>query len=136
MTRAILIALFCLCASMAFAQIGAEKLSNPQQEARAVALQKEFRCLVCQGESLDESNATLASDLRKLIRARIEAGDTNAQIEGYLVSRYGNFILMKPPLEPDTYLLWFGPIALLGVGGAVAAFVIARARKRMAMRAE
>jgi cytochrome c-type biogenesis protein CcmH len=136
MTRAILIAILCLCASMAFAQIGAEKLSNPQQEARAVALQKEFRCLVCQGESLDESNATLASDLRKLIRARIEAGDTNAQIEGYLVSRYGNFILMKPPLEPDTYLLWFGPIALLGIGGGVAAFVIARARKRMVMRAE
>jgi cytochrome c-type biogenesis protein CcmH len=134
MTRAILIAIICLCSAAAFAQSGPEKLSNPQAEARAVALQKEFRCLVCQGESLDESNATLASDLRGLIRARIESGDTNAQIERYLVSRYGNFILMKPPLEPDTYLLWFGPIALLGIGGAVAASVVLRARKRVALQ--
>jgi cytochrome c-type biogenesis protein CcmH len=132
MTRVILIAIICLCISAALAQSGPERLSNPQQEARAIALQKEFRCLVCQGESLDESNATLAADLRRLIRARIESGDTNAQIERYLVSRYGNFILMKPPLEPDTYLLWFGPVALLGIGGAVAAAVVIRARKRMA----
>jgi cytochrome c-type biogenesis protein CcmH len=131
MTRALLIAIICLCAGTALSQTGPEKLSNPAQEARAVALQKEFRCLVCQGESLDESNATLAADLRRLIRARIESGDTNAQIERYLVSRYGNFILMKPPLEPDTYLLWFGPIALLGIGGVAAAAVVIRARKRM-----
>jgi cytochrome c-type biogenesis protein CcmH len=132
MTRAILIAIICLFASnVAFAQAGPEKLADPQAEARAVALQKEFRCLVCQGESLDESNATLAADLRRLIRARIESGDTNAQVERYLVSRYGNFILMKPPLEPDTYLLWFGPIALLGIGGAVAAAVVFRARNRL-----
>lgn len=130
MTRAILIAIICLCSSAAFAQYGPEKLSNPRLEARAVALQKEFRCLVCQGESLDESNALLAANLRALIRARIEAGQTNAQIEQYLVSRYGNFILMKPPLEPDTYLLWFGPLALLGIGGAAAAMVVLRARKR------
>jgi cytochrome c-type biogenesis protein CcmH len=132
MTRALLIAIICLCAGTALSQTGPEKLSNPAQEARAVALQKEFRCLVCQGESLDESNATLAADLRRLIRARIESGDTNAQIERYLVSRYGDFILMKPPLEPDTYLLWFGPIALLGIGCVAAAAVVIRARKRMA----
>jgi cytochrome c-type biogenesis protein CcmH len=131
MTRAILIAIICLCSATAFAQSGPEKLSNPQLEARAIALQKEFRCLVCQGESLDESNALLAANLRRLIRARIESGDTDAQIERYLVSRYGNFILMKPPLEPDTYLLWFGPVALLGIGGAVMALVVLRARKRM-----
>ena len=136
MMRTILIAIICLCSGAALAQTGPEKLSNPQAEARAVALQKEFRCLVCQGESLDESGATLASDLRRLIRARIESGDTNAQIEQYLVSRYGNFILMKPPLEPDTYLLWFGPVALLGLGGAAAAIVVFRARKRMAAGAD
>jgi cytochrome c-type biogenesis protein CcmH len=134
MTRAILIAIICLCSAAAFAQPGPEKLANPQLEARAVALQKEFRCLVCQGESLDESNALLAANLRRLIRARIESGDTDVQIERYLVSRYGNFILMKPPLEPDTYLLWFGPVALLGIGGAVIALVVLRARKRMNLR--
>jgi cytochrome c-type biogenesis protein CcmH len=133
MTRAILIAIICLCSASAFAQTGPEKLPDPRQEARAVALQKEFRCVVCQGESLDESNALLAADLRRLIRARIESGDTDAQIQRYLVSRYGSFILMKPPLEPDTYLLWFGPIALLGIGGAVMAFVVLRARNRLAL---
>jgi cytochrome c-type biogenesis protein CcmH len=130
MTRAILIAIICLCSSAAFAQTGPEKLSDPNAEARAVALQKEFRCLVCQGESLDESGAPLAEDLRRLIRARIEAGDSNAQIKAYLVSRYGDFILMRPPLGPDTYLLWFGPVVLLGIGGAVAAIVVFRAQKR------
>lgn len=135
MIRILTIMCLCLCVSIACAQTGPEKLADPKQEARAVALQKEFRCVVCQGESLDESNALLAADLRRLIRARIESGDTDAQIQRYLVSRYGNFILMKPPLEPDTYLLWFGPIALLGIGGAVAAFVVLRARKRMALQA-
>ncbi|HEY1837958.1 MAG: cytochrome c-type biogenesis protein [Rhizomicrobium sp.] len=136
MIRAILIAIVCLCCSAVFAQSGPETLSNPQQEARAVALQKEFRCLVCQGESLDESNALLAANLRRLIRARIERGDSDAQIQRYLVSRYGNFILMKPPLERDTYLLWFGPIVLLGIGGAAVALVILRARQRIAERAD
>lgn len=135
MIRILTIMCLCLFASIAWAQSGPEKLADPRQEARAVALQKEFRCVVCQGESLDESNALLAADLRRLIRARIESGDTDAQIQRYLVSRYGNFILMKPPLEPDTYLLWFGPIALLGIGGPVAAFVVLRARKRMSLQA-
>jgi cytochrome c-type biogenesis protein CcmH len=131
MTRAIFIAIFCLFAGVAHAQSGPDKLSDPRQEARAVRLQKEFRCVVCQGESLDESNSKIAAVMRRLIRARIEAGDSNAQIQAYLVARYGNFILMQPPLEPDTYLLWFGPVALLGIGGVVAAAVIFRARKRI-----
>jgi cytochrome c-type biogenesis protein CcmH len=114
----------------ALAQTGPEKLADPAREARAVALQKEFRCLVCQGESLDESGAPLAADLRRLIRARIEAGDTNAQIERYLATRYGDFILMKPPLEPQTYALWFGPIIILAIGGGVAALVVFRARRK------
>lgn len=131
MMRALVIAIICLLwAAAAQAQYGPEKLADPRQEARAVALQKEFRCVVCQGESLDESNAKLAADLRRLIRTRIEAGDSDNQIEQYLVARYGNFILMKPPLEQDTLLLWFGPLLLLGAGAVTAALVIARARNR------
>ena len=111
----------------AFAAYGPEKLSDPKLEARAVALQREFRCLVCQSQSLDESNAQLADDLRRLIRARIAEGQSDQQITDYLVSRYGNIILMKPPLESDTYLLWFGPLLILLAGGAVAGAVIRRA---------
>jgi len=121
-----------LCVSTAaFADYGPEKLSDPKLEARAVALQRSFRCLVCQGESLDESNAQLADDLRRLIRARIEAGESDKQITDFLVSRYGDVILMKPPLEPGTYALWFGPFLILMVGGATAGFIIYRARTRL-----
>ena len=79
-----------------------DALSNPVEEARARNLQKELRCLVCQGESLDESNASLAVDLRRLIRARIKAGDSDEAIKNFLVSRYGDFILMQPPFEAST----------------------------------
>jgi cytochrome c-type biogenesis protein CcmH len=115
----------------AFAVSGPEHLANPQQEARAVALQKQLRCVVCQGQSLDESNAPLAADLRRLIRARIAAGDSDAQVEQYLVARYGDFILMKPPLEPQTYALWFAPFGVLIMGGAIVAWVLSRARQRL-----
>jgi cytochrome c-type biogenesis protein CcmH len=120
-----------LCVNAAFAVAGSEKLANPQLEARAVALQKELRCVVCQGQSLDESDAPLAADLRHLIRVRIMSGDSDAQVEQYLVARYGDFILMKPPLEPLTYALWFGPLGILLIGGAAVALVIVRARKRL-----
>lgn len=120
-----------LCMGAAFAVAGSEKLADPRLEARAVALQKELRCVVCQGQSLDESNAPLAADLRHLIRVRIKAGDSDEQVEQYLVARYGDFILMKPPLEPLTYALWFGPLGILLIGGAAVALVIFRARKRL-----
>jgi cytochrome c-type biogenesis protein CcmH len=132
MSRALLVALLLFAtATVAWAVDGPDRLSNPSLEARAVALQRELRCVVCQGQSLDESNAPLAADLRRLIRARIAAGDSDAQIENYLVARYGDFILMKPPLEVDTYALWFGPLIVLLAGGAGAAAVIIRARARM-----
>jgi cytochrome c-type biogenesis protein CcmH len=132
MKRILLTLFFSLsCATAAFAVAGAEKLSDPKLEARAVALQKELRCVVCQGQSLDESNAPLAADLRHLIRVRITAGDSDEQVEQYLVARYGDFILMKPPLEPNTYALWFGPLGILLMGGAAVALVIVRARKRL-----
>ncbi len=129
MRRAILALLILLAsASVAPGATGPDRLSNPQQEARAVALQKQLRCLQCQGESLDESSAPLAIDLRRLIRARILAGQSDAQIKTYLVSRYGDFILMKPPLEPATVWLWFGPLLVILAGAAAVAVVVLRAR--------
>lgn len=114
----------------AFAQTGPERLADPVLEARAVALQKELRCLVCQGESLDASNAPLAADLRRLLRVRIAAGDSDDQVKAYLVARYGKFILMNPPLDGDTYLLWFGPFAVLLAGVSAAYLVMRRAAAR------
>ena len=128
---ALLLAAHLGVAGPCFAIEGPDRLPDPAQETRAVALQKQLRCVVCQGQSLDESNAPLAADLRRLIRVHIEQGQTDAQIENYLVARYGDFILMKPPLERDTYALWFGPLVVLLAGGAGAVAVIMRARSRM-----
>jgi cytochrome c-type biogenesis protein CcmH len=106
-------------------------LADPALEARAKALQRELRCLVCQGQSIDESNAPLAADLRRLIRDQIKAGQTDDQIKGFLVARYGAFVLMKPPVREDTYFLWFGPAILILVGGAVIGVTIVRSRRRL-----
>lgn len=105
-----------------------ERLADPTLEARARALSKELRCLVCQNESIDESNADLAHDLRVLLRQRIAAGDTDQQAIRFVVSRYGDFVLLKPPVEPATYLLWFGPLALLALGGIGTAVYLRRHR--------
>jgi cytochrome c-type biogenesis protein CcmH len=131
MRRAFLLCLLIgpLLATLVQAATGPDRLADPKLEARAVALQKELRCVVCQGESLDESAAPLAADLRRLIRARLEKGEPDAQIENYLVARYGDFILMTPPLAPETYLLWFGPLIAVTIGGVVAAAAIIRARR-------
>ncbi|HTT98354.1 MAG TPA: cytochrome c-type biogenesis protein [Rhizomicrobium sp.] len=128
MKRLLLVFLF--LSSVAFAAPAPESLPNPAQEAHARALQKEFRCLVCQGESIDESGAPLAADLRRLIREHIARGESDAQIRHYLVVRYGEFILMDPPVEPATYALWAAPILVLLAAGAVAFFIIFRARNR------
>jgi len=77
-----------------------------------------LRCMVCQNESIDESEAPLAHDIRVLVRQRILAGDSDAAIRAFLVARYGDFILLKPPFKPETYLLWAGPFLLLLAGGA------------------
>jgi cytochrome c-type biogenesis protein CcmH len=97
-----------------------EMLKDPALEARARAISRELRCLVCQNETIDDSNADLAHDLRALLRRRLQAGDSDSAAIDYIVSRYGDFVLLKPPVEPATYLLWFGPAALLilGAGGA------------------
>ena len=131
--KRILLAMFLLLstAEPSFAIAGPDHLSDPKLEARAVAIQKSMRCVVCQSQSLDESDAPLAADLRRLIRARIAAGDSDAQVDQYLVARYGDFILMKPPLKPQTYALWFAPLGVLLIGGATVALVMVRARKRL-----
>lgn len=115
-------------ASMAMAAPVADTFSSPAMETRARALQRQLRCLVCQGESIDESQAPLAAELRHLVRHQMAEGKSDDQIKQFLVARYGDFILMKPPLQPDTYVLWLAPfVVLLGAGG-VAYWVIRRAK--------
>ncbi|HEY0107718.1 MAG TPA: cytochrome c-type biogenesis protein [Rhizomicrobium sp.] len=104
-------------------------LADPAQEGRARALQKELRCMVCQGESIDESNAPLAADLRALVRAHIKSGESDDRIKSYLVARYGDFILMQPPFQADTYALWLTPFLVLILAGGVATWVVIRAAK-------
>ena len=108
----------------------AETISDPALEARARNLQRQFRCLVCQGESIDESGSPFAADVRRLVRQQIAGGQSDGQIADFLVARYGAFILMKPPLQSNTWLLWLAPFLVLGVGGAVAGLVIKRAASR------
>jgi cytochrome c-type biogenesis protein CcmH len=106
-------------------------LANPVLEARAKALQKELRCLVCQGQSIDESNAPLAADLRRLIRNQMQAGQSDDQIKAFLVARYGAFVLMKPPVRQDTFFLWFGPMLLVLAGAGAIGVTVARSRQRL-----
>lgn len=106
-----------------------EMLSNPKLEARARTIGKELRCLVCQNESIDDSDADLAHDLRLLVRQRVLAGDSDAQVKQYIVARYGNYVLLKPPFDAETYLLWLGPLVLLlGAVGVVTIYYRRAAR--------
>src|SRR4029077_11172820 len=98
-----------------------EALADPALEARARAISRETRCLVCQNENIDESGADLARDLRRLVRERLVAGDGDQAVRDFLVARYGDYVLLRPPLKPTTWLLWFAPplILLLGILGLV-----------------
>ncbi len=108
-----------------------EMLKDPGLEARARNVSEGLRCLVCQNESIDESHADLARDIRLLVRQRLLAGDSNGQIRDYLVARYGQFILLKPPFETQTLLLWGTPLIVLVLGGIGIAFAT-RGRKVLA----
>ena len=110
----------------------ADSFAEPAMEARARNLQRQLRCLVCQGESIDESGSPFAADVRHLVRQQIADGKGDQQIEDFLVARYGDFILMKPPVQPDTWLLWLAPFLVLGAGGAVAWLVVKKAAAREA----
>lgn len=101
-----------------------EMLKDPALEARARALSADIRCLVCQNQSIDDSDASLARDMRKLVREQITAGKSDQAIRDFLVARYGDFVLLKPPVRRSTWLLWFGPLIvfLLGAGGLLLYF--------------
>ena len=102
----------------AFAVQPDEILADARLEQRARKISAGLRCLVCQNQSIDDSDATLAKDLRILVREHLQAGDSDEQIRAFLVARYGNFILLKPPFAWDTALLWLSPFVLLALGGA------------------
>src|SRR5689334_9174407 len=106
-----------------------EILTDPALEGRARTLSKELRCMVCQNQSIDDSDAPLARDLRLLVRERLKEGDSDQQVMDFLVARFGEFVLLKPRLSWHTVVLWFGPAAALG-GGALALLVFARRRYR------
>lgn len=108
---------FVLLAGPALAVLPHEMLPDPAQEARARALSREIRCQVCQNQSIDDSNAPLAADLRRIVRERIAAGDSDSAVTEFLVRRFGDNVLMRPPVRPDTWPLWFGPAAILIVAG-------------------
>jgi cytochrome c-type biogenesis protein CcmH len=114
---ALLAATLLLLAGPAAAVTPDEQLPDPAQEARARALSQELRCVVCQNQTIDESDATLAHDLRVILRERIAAGDTDKQAEDYLVQRYGSYVMLRPPFQADTVALWLGPLAVLLLGG-------------------
>ena len=118
-----------IASNPAFAVNPDEMLSNPALEERAREISKELRCLVCQNQSIDDSDAELARDLRVLVRERLVAGDDNEEVIDYIVARYGDYVLLNPPLKPETYILWASP-AVLVVLALLAVFAFYRRKQR------
>jgi cytochrome c-type biogenesis protein CcmH len=129
------LALLSLASFAARAVEPSEMLSDPALEQRARTLSKDLRCMVCQNQSIDDSEAPLAHDLRVLVRERLKAGDSDAQVVDFLVARYGEFILLKPPLSWHTAALWGLPPAVLVIG-IFAIVVTLRRRQRLRKRDE
>jgi cytochrome c-type biogenesis protein CcmH len=131
--KAALVLLLTLCLAMpAFAVDPDEVLADPSLEARARAISADLRCLVCQNQSIDDSDADLARDLRLIVRERLVAGDTDAAVVRYVVDRYGEFVLLRPVVAPHTVLLWAAaPLALL-VGGIAIVLGLRRRRRAVA----
>jgi len=109
----IVLLLFALIATPTLAVEPDEMLSDPLLEARAREISKELRCVVCQNQDIDSSNAGVARDLRLLVRERLVAGDTNDEVLAFIQARYGDYVLLKPPFKPSTYVLWFAPLFLI-----------------------
>ena len=128
-----LVALWLLMVAMAF-QAGAKEAApasqEPVLEARVMRIAAELRCLVCQNQTIADSHADLAVDLRRQVREMLVRGQNERQILDYMTARYGDFVLYRPPLKATTALLWFGPAALL-LGGVVTLFIVLRRRSRM-----
>jgi cytochrome c-type biogenesis protein CcmH len=131
--RYLLAALALAFAAAAFGQAEEVAHPDPRVEQRLKSLGEQLRCLVCQNQTIAESNASLALDLRNQIRAQVAAGKSDDEIRAYMVARYGDFVLYNPPLKATTLLLWIGPFALLGVGIAVLAWVVLRRGRRAAV---
>ena len=115
--RGLLVAVTCLMATPTFAVQPGGILTDPALETRARELSRELRCMVCQNQSIDDSDAPLARDLRLLVRERLKAGDRNGQVLDFLTARYGQFVLLKPRFAWDTAVLWLAPLAVLLLGG-------------------
>ncbi|MBC7521382.1 MAG: cytochrome c-type biogenesis protein CcmH, partial [Sandarakinorhabdus sp.] len=103
-----------------------EMLKDPAMEARAREISRDLRCVVCQNQSIDDSDAPLARDLRLVVREQLTLGKSNADTMDYIVERYGHFVLLKPPVEPATWALWLGPFAVLLIGGGALAVMSRR----------
>ena len=116
--KRILFAIALLLAAPAAAVLPDEMLADPALEARARVISKDLRCVVCQNQSIDDSDAPLARDLRIVVREQLTLGKSDAETMDYVVQRYGHFVLLKPPVEPATWALWLGPFAVLLGGGA------------------
>lgn len=121
-----------LLAGPALAVLPDEILDDPALEARARTISQELRCVVCQNQSIDDSDAPLARDLRIVVREQLRMGRSDAETMDYVVARYGNFVLLKPPVGPATWLLWAGPFLLLLIGGAALIFWRRRAAPALA----
>jgi cytochrome c-type biogenesis protein CcmH len=106
-----------------------ELLEDPELEARARAIGRELRCVVCQNQSIDDSNAELAQDFRRIVRERVQAGESDEEVLQFMVDRYGAFVLLKPPVTAGTVLLWGGPFAVLLIGGGIVAWTMRRRRE-------
>ena len=130
MTRSLVLGLLLAVAAGPAAAIDAERaFSDPAMQQRYEALTRELRCLVCQNQTIADSNATLAQDLRREVRELMQEGKSDAEIHEFLTARYGDFVLYNPPLRPRTYLLWAAPVLLLLGGlGAAAVVIVRRAR--------
>lgn len=107
-----------------------EILQNPQLEARARNLSQNIRCLVCQNQSIDDSNASLAKDLRKIVREQLVSGASDNEIYDFLIARYGDFVLLRPPVKATTYILWYGPLFIFFAGLLLSVLFLIR-RKRI-----
>lgn len=127
MRRAFLL-LWLVVAAPVAAVLPAEQLPDPGQEARARAISRGLRCVQCQNQSIDDSEAPIAHDLRVVLRERIAAGASDVQARDYIVQRYGSYVLLKPPVEAGTLLLWLGPAAFVAIGGIAAALTVTRRR--------
>ena len=117
-----------MIAGAALAVEPGEVLDDPALEARARAISKNLRCLVCQNQSIDDSNAPLARDLRVIVRERLADGDSDDAVIAFVTARYGDYVLLQPPVKPTTYLLWAAPVLVLLGGGGMIAVAVRRRR--------